>query len=68
MLRITVNRREFLGISLAGALAWFWKPQAVRALGGKLPELGVAAPDFNLPGTIAGATKPNLSLDSWSGK
>ena len=60
----TANRREFLGISLAGALAWFWKPQTARALGGKLPELGVAAPDFN-SGTIGGTTTPNLSLDSW---
>ena len=68
MPRITVNRREFLGISLAGALTWFWKPQEARALGGKLPEFGVAAPDFNLPGTIGGTTTPNLSLDSWRGK
>jgi len=68
MPRITVNRREFLGISLAGALTWFWKPQTATALGGKLPELGISAPDFNLPGTNSGTTSPNYSLDSWSGK
>ena len=68
MPRIIVNRRDFLGISLTGALALFWKPKTTRALGGKLPELGAAAPDFNLPGTIAGASTPNLSLSSWRGR
>ena len=41
MPRITVNRREFLGISLAGALTWFWKPQGPEHWAASSQSLGL---------------------------
>ena len=67
MPRLQLNRRGFLGIALAGSAGLLWKPNSALALGGALPDLGVEAPDFNLPGTKADNTTTTWSLKDWSG-
>ena len=67
MPRLQLNRRGFLGIALAGSAGFLWKPNGVMALGGALPDLGMEAPNFNLPGTKANNTSTAWSLKDWSG-
>ena len=55
MPRITVNRREFLGISLAGALTWFWKPQGPEHWAASSQSLGLLH-QISISGTIGGIT------------
>ena len=68
MPQFVLKRRDFLGITITGAAALFWKPVQTRALGGKLPELGEPAPKFNLPGTQGGGPSKDWNLDHWSGR
>ena len=68
MPQLVLKRRDFLGITMTGATALFWKPSKAKALGGKLPEIGEQAPDFNLPGTLGGGTSKNWNLDDWAGR
>tara|TARA_B100001079_G_scaffold6906_1_gene5821 strand:- start:751 stop:1323 length:573 start_codon:yes stop_codon:yes gene_type:complete len=68
MPQLVLKRRDFLGITMTGATALFWKPSKAKALGGKLPEIGEQAPDFNLPGTLGGGASKNWNLDDWAGR
>ena len=63
-----LKRRDFLGITVAGAIAVLWKPSRATALGGKLPEIGSEAPSFRLPGTKGGGPTKEWSLNDWSGR
>ena len=68
MPQLVLKRRDFLGLTVTGAAALFWKPSRARALGGKLPEIGEQAPDFDLPGTLGGGPSKDWSLKDWSGR
>ena len=68
MPQLALKRRDFLGFTVTGAAALFWIPSRARALGGKLPEIGEPAPQFNLPGTLGGGPSKNWGLDSWTGR
>ena len=63
-----LKRRDFLGITATGAIALLWRPSRAAALGGKLPEIGVEAPGFSLPGTMGGGPTSEWSLSDWSGR
>ena len=68
MPQLVLKRRDFLGITITGAAALFWKPAKAKALGGKLPEIGEQAPNFDLPGTLGGGASKNWNLADWAGR
>ena len=45
-----MNRRSLLQTAVLGAGVFLLAPGRVNALGGQAPEIGIKAPDFDLPG------------------
>ncbi len=64
-----MNRRSFIQIVFFGFLALLSRPQRSLALGGKLPEVGSLAPDFELPGvSILAPQQTQWNLRSFQGR
>ena len=66
------SRREMLRGMAAAPLVWFCRPSVASALGGMLPPLGQAVPDFALPAVVpdgsGGAETTTLSLAAFRGQ
>ena len=65
------SRRELLRGLAAAPLVWLYRPAVASALGGILPPVGEAAPDFDLaavvPDGTGGARSSQLSLADFRG-
>ncbi len=64
-----MNRRSLLQTAVLGAGIFLLAPTRVRALGGKSPEIGIKAPDFDLPGfSSVNPNQKQWSLASLEGR
>lgn len=64
-----MNRRSLLQTAVFGAGIFLLAPARLQALGGTSPEIGIQAPDFDLPGfSSVNPTQKRWSLSSLQGQ